>query len=1571
MSIDILEKYKNRLINFNGRNQTLLRKKITANRAFDLMKLEKIDPQIIESIISSILNDDDKEILLLPRAIDIVLTSSEQERITEKFDTYTDRIAIQSSFSKEDIKIAKNDIESREYKRIYATIEQEIKNEKIEYSHNLSKNLDKLFSTIDSKEKETGLYELYIGFPFIEGKLLDSKKVRAPLIIFPSQIYKKNNAWYYKNANKEKIYVNKIFLMAYKDSFQEDISSIELEFEEVGEIFKAKTSITKISEYLEYCKTWAESNKIKIDNAKFKEYPEVMRDYKDADYTEIRDGELFLKNHFILGQYNIGSNSIYKDISEIIISENISESVINLLEFDNEVHETSNEENDERKTILKEQNNYFVTELDYSQEQAVKLSDTLGNLVIYGPPGTGKSQVITNIVADNLAKGKKVLVVSEKRTALDVVYKRLEKAGLNTFIGIAHDIKKDRLLIMQKIESNILNADSLENTEIEANISNISTNIQDSIDILDEIALQLHKDREFGCTLFAMYSRSRLELGIIKELADDFDKYKKMKEADIIQFLKVLFEIKDFTKYDGNELISRRKGFNEFSSLEEIELKRRFSLLKTFNNINSYLDESTNLYHKVSSVDIHDEWINLNPENRAIYLEVEKMAASLNEYDIYIKNRNDFENKYYSRESLSMKHSFIDQLRKWIIGGQITLSDIEKLEDQCKEMYQLSNYFNKIIMDTKISDIWKKQNNELEFIFENLNEICDKYKEYKNLSFISLKKYKLRKEITNLSRLKIDKNFTSKLEKTSTEKKAILELNFNIESNEIDIKNKILLLLKNSVVKLENAEKLHESHERTVELSNSIIKSEEQLKEKINEKIEFSKEINILNGRVVLLIKTAEINDYISKFPFESNYDGIKEKVFSIVDYKVENSNKMKILTDFRKSLNEKIEVIKSTPYLSENLRISIDDEYFHLENYEKEIIGCSIYFKETRIIEELKNSTQFALSQLIETILNDYSQIKQYDLKKIHFTTIENSIFSIFLKDLKDEFFEKCLNTFYLKWIEAIEKETFSSLLVCYEYDNIRDEILLLANKKKELVPKFILSKAAENIRRNFKFNRLGNEIYFRNIQAEARKKKNKKSLREFIELFSEQGIFDILPCWLLTPEVASEILPLKNNLFDIVIFDEASQLFVEKSIPAIFRGKKIIVAGDDKQLKPNDIGMKKENSENDDDFDPDREDEYVDDSAQTMESLLDLAKERYKHTLLQYHYRAQFPELINFSNYAFYNAKLIIAPNSKTSSVPPIEVIKVDGVWDKQCNIEEAKKAFEVVKKILNSRKNNESIGIVTFNAKQQELIQEYFEDKCEKDEEFRMNYECEKSRYDGTEDKSLFVKNIENVQGDERDIIIFSIAYARDAATGRIYQRFGTLGQEGGENRLNVAISRAKTKIFVITSIEPEELKTEMSQNEGPKLLKKYLQYSRAVSNMQKEHSLSILNTLPVIMENISNQEKFDSPLEVEIHDKIVEKGYTVHTQIGDSGYRIDLAIYDEKIEKYILGIECDGAMYHSSPSARERDIFRQKFLEQRGWIMHRIWSKNWWANSNDEIRKLVEKIERIRNSDQRFL
>lgn len=464
--------------------------------------------------------------------------------------------------------------------------------------------------------------------------------------------------------------------------------------------------------------------------------------------------------------------------------------------------------------------------------------------------------------------------------------------------------------------------------------------------------------------------------------------------------------------------------------------------------------------------------------------------------------------------------------------------------------------------------------------------------------------------------------------------------------------------------------------------------------------------------------------------------------------------------------------------------------------------------------------------------------------------------------------------------------------------------------------------------------------------------------SIRRTMDTYGE-FILALFPCWLLSPENVSAILPLTKNMFDIVIFDEASQVFIESTIPTIYRGKNIVVAGDAKQLRPSATFMKRYLG-----ADPDSQNDLSVAAALEVDSLLDLAVARYTSSNLTYHYRSRHSELIDFSNSAFYSSKLQIAPNlSKNKKNPPIERYKVDGRWRERTNKEEAEKIVEILKNIFRTRKNNESIGIITFNSDQQTCIADAIDAAAKRDADFRDDITKERYRLDGGEDTSLFIKNLENVQGDERDIIIFSIGYAKNEA-GRVYTNFGSLSTEGGENRLNVAITRAKSKVIIVTSIEPEDLKVDDAKNEGPRLLKEYLTYARAVADGDSEYARAVLAGLDPAETKADSMEAPTLHIENQIKERLEKLGYKVDIGLGNRNSRISLAVYDEKSDRYLVGVELDKDAFNSSESSMERDVYKPKFLEARGWNIIRVWCRDWWLSPSKVIKAITAAAEKAK-------
>lgn len=553
--------------------------------------------------------------------------------------------------------------------------------------------------------------------------------------------------------------------------------------------------------------------------------------------------------------------------------------------------------------------------------------------------------------------------------------------------------------------------------------------------------------------------------------------------------------------------------------------------------------------------------------------------------------------------------------------------------------------------------------------------------------------------------------------------------------------------------------------------------------------------------------------------------------------------------------------------------------------------------------------------------------------------------------------------NAILLGWLAEVEKEAGSLRRVSSgEVSNLRLQFREQLDLRRELNRKRLaiqLRRRATEVRfepgRDVD-RRHSAEKPWRDLKHQVNKRRRLWPLRKLVHDLS-WPLLEVMPCWLVSPETLSAAFPLEIGFFDLAIFDEASQLAVQYGLPAFYRAKRIVIAGDEQQLRPFDLfgalGVQS---------DVESEDPDEDTSAVEAESMLTLAKSKFPETVLNCHYRSKYEELIEFSNQGFYQGRLMTVPPADGVDATPIEWRRVQGRWENRRNAPEAAAVLDLLYELMQQHGTEKSFGIITFNNTQMEEIKDQIDRRKASDPEFAALIALEENPESGKLDDAIFVKNIENVQGDERDIIIFSIGYAPDAS-GRVYNRFGTLGQDGGDNRLNVAISRAKERIYVVASIEPEDLNVAASTHRGPQLLRKYLEYARAVSSKSFDTRDSVLRHVnPALDVRVEKTGHFDSPLEEQVYEELTRRNFVVKPQVGVSGYRIDLGVLDPaNPARYLIGIECDGATYHSARSVRERDAYRQRFLESRGWIIHRIWSRNWWRNKQTEVDLLLDAIK----------
>ena len=426
--------------------------------------------------------------------------------------------------------------------------------------------------------------------------------------------------------------------------------------------------------------------------------------------------------------------------------------------------------------------------------------------------------------------------------------------------------------------------------------------------------------------------------------------------------------------------------------------------------------------------------------------------------------------------------------------------------------------------------------------------------------------------------------------------------------------------------------------------------------------------------------------------------------------------------------------------------------------------------------------------------------------------------------------------------------------------------------------------------------------------------------------------------PCMMMSPLSVAQFMDPSLPLFDVIIFDEASQVKPQDALGAILRGKQLVVMGDTKQLPPTRFfDQLIEETEEDD------EEEYITTNIVDVESILHQCKRSFPTKMLRWHYRSRHESLIAVSNQEFYENQLMIYPSSAdTAPNLGLEFKHLpQALYDRGRSATNRIEAQTVVQSAFEHYRHfpDKSLGVGTFSAKQQQAILDELETALRQDPEREEFFSAEKK-------EPFFVKNIETIQGDERDVMFISIGYGFDQNQGKVRKQFGPLNQEGGERRLNVLITRARERCVVFSNFRAQDLMTTHEDSFGVQALKTFLDYAQ---NRNLQSSIDIGGDS-------------DSPFEDEVYTFLQSKGYIVRKQVGCAGFRIDLAIVDaESPGRYLIGIECDGAMYHSSLVARDRDRLRQSILENLGWRIHRVWSTDWYRNRNETIDRLLQEIE----------
>ncbi|MFD1142046.1 AAA domain-containing protein [Larkinella insperata] len=1172
---------------------------------------------------------------------------------------------------------------------------------RMEKVNEVSRKLRKIARTDRFIEAERGSEDLYVGYPFVRGKLADGTVIHGPLIFFPVHLEQQGNKWLLVRRADEPIALNRSFLMAYAYYNQYILPDTVLEhtldeYDKDATVFR-----TQLYEWLKDSPL-----EINFNQELFTDQLQWFNALKKTDLDKLeRTGELKLYPEAVLGIFPQAGSYLVPDYEELLTAdreetgERPDGDAFSLLPFAPSAHPPL--------TSIREETIHTPLPIDASQEEAIRRIKAGESMVVQGPPGTGKSQLIGNLMADFAAQGKRVLLVCQKRAALDVVYERLRQVGMQPFSALIHDFKNDRKALYDQLAGQIERVEDYQKQNFG----------------LDAILLERHFDQESR-----RIDQTLTELQAFKDALFD--------ESEAGVSVKQLYLTSDPT---------------------------------------------------APTIPLDDSYTQFRPDSVAGFVE------KLREYGAYL-------------DRLGADHPWADRL-SFAPFSFNQLPALKKLLNALPGFVRTTSEAAQALTDRPFSLAdWQTVQED----------------EWETTALLTLLKPEPSAQRWQWVR-RLQQEPTHPLFSTEPDELERLEVEISdcLSGNGIE-KSLSVSDLPNTAQRLQEAIQSRSSFVgRTVWGLFSKDKTGLQQLAAVNGLTLSDEALPVLLDRVQRRIRFELLRQQIEQ---KTKQDVTPENAFLTVRLA-------------RQAL-EIVRRLKAVPWLAylPESRLETAETFAKTARQLVETgravaaqVGqWQVFLSESQIQRLWQQPTQS--ETLIRSLEQDVDLLIEADRLKERFTPIEHEIVQRLGVPLSVDRF---LNSLHLAWIEHLELSHpilrgVSSLKINQLETALQESV----QQKQALSRQILLVKLRERTYQNLAFNRLNNLVTYRELNHQVTKKRNIWPVRKLMEQFSDE-VFQLVPCWIASPESVSAIFPMKPGLFDLVIFDEASQCFAENGIPAMYRARQVVITGDSKQLQPSDLYRIRFETAPDEETPVELE----------VESLLDLTTHYFPQSQLRGHYRSRSMDLIDFSNRLFYKNSLQLLPDfhQLNRQEPAIRYLNVKGVWDNNTNETEARAVVDLIDQLATELPGR-SMGVVTFNFQQQQLIQELLEERTlatrtappepENQTVSNVSPDLKAAAASSTAREATFVKNIENVQGDERDVIIFSIGYAPDAR-GRLSAQFGSLNAKGGENRLNVAVTRARERIYVVTSIYPQQLTVENTVNEGPKVLKQYLEYALSVA------------------------------------------------------------------------------------------------------------------------------------------
>lgn len=1191
---------------------------------------------------------------------------------------------------------------------------------------------------------------------------------------------------------------------------------------------------------------------------------------------------------------------------------------------------------------------FQVVDADSSQLDAILCAKKGLSFVLQGPPGTGKSQTITNIIAECMADGKKILFVSEKMAALDVVRRRLTNAGLGDFCLTLHSHKANKKEVLEQLGA------VLDMAQKKASISD------EAFQKLDLLQLDKEKLNEYSDAIFT-------KIMPLEKTIYQVNGYL----AHLQDCPEIIFDILDVYGTTSKKFNSYINLLNKFidtvgrmsdsykdnpwnsANVSSVSNELRHDIGANLNKLLPKITEATKLYDEIESnlgVAISSSYHGLS-ELKSILFQASKspivpshwivgddITPLFAEIDEYAKLQKQFVSL---KAELSAQYAEIQSYdNRALIDNFDSLITVSKIEEAMEVWKQF-------IEANKRYAFWKKEDHitKATCMFEDSRTKIKEYNQQREELLISFEHDIFEIDYKGiLSRYKTDyTNFFKNFKKQyKLDRKQVIgkykEINKKVNDTEIIATlTKLRQINDLELWMTEHKDELSLYFGEQYQNSNTNFQDIERMLLAYKGILKVMANLENLKSMAQLI----EDKETLLKSHYDYLYTGIQtdwDTVYRALCW----------ANDFRKLVSRNSIDIKFVQQVCDNtIFINTCSEYANkleqaIQKIDEELNWYISLFDEKEVIKETRMPV---LYDRINRCMNGLSLLEEW----IDFRTVIENCKTEGLGNYIGKIIDMQLDTsliinifkkrFYRLWLDAV----LPNYPVVMNFrrktqEGTVNEFAQLDKLQFEIAKARIRKNLIDSLPSLDRFTNGADEISI--LKRELGKSRRIMPLRKLFKSIPNL-LLTLKPCLMMSPLSVSLFLEAESYDFDVVIFDEASQVCTENAIGAIARGKQVIIAGDSKQLPPTNFFSA---AATDSDFDSDDEEDY--DDVNAYESILDEAILLPERTLL-WHYRSRHEHLIAFSNAKIYKSSLVTFPsNVDRISDNGVEYVYVeDGYYDrggKKGNVIEAQKVASMVFEHFRKYPNR-SLGVIAFGEVQQQAIDAAIR-------QMRINNQSYEHFFREDAEEEFFVKNLENVQGDERDTIIFSIGYAKPQQGGMMQMQFGPLSKSGGERRLNVAITRAKHNVKLVGSIMPTDIDINRITTEGPKLLRAYIEF--AIHGPE-----SILREI-----TDSDVTQHDSPFEEAVYNFLDRRGYRLGTQVGCSGYRIDMAVKHPTINgRYVLGIECDGAAYHSARTARERDRLRQAVLEDMGWKIYRIWSTDWIKDPITEGERLIQAVE----------